>query len=163
MKWRLFIVLLCSAFITNTMAQTVDEDALLLELISQQSIDLHLDTMFLGDSAVVVCDTIWKHYPHPLCIPLMYVPQPIPSLNDTIVKTEYTIAAIRQNARRYITVNHAELYTAVSDSNRLKKVELGTTKVRRAIVKDLEEDLRGNVIWKVTYDTELIREETLQL
>ena len=140
MKWHLFIVLLCSVFITNTMAQTVDEDALLLELISQQSIDLHLDTMFIGDSAVVVCDTIWKHYPHPLCIPLMYVPQPIPSLNDTIVKTEYTIAAIRQNARRYITVNHAELYTAVSDSNRLKKVELGTTKVRRAIVKDLEED-----------------------
>ena len=140
MKWRLFIVLLCSAFISNVVAQTVDEDILLLELVEQQSVDLHRDTILVGDSALVVCDTIWQHYPHPLCIQLMYVPQPIRSLTDTTSEDRYSIAAIRRNALRYITRNHADLYVSVSDPNRLKSVAIGTTKVQRAIVKDMEED-----------------------
>ena len=140
MKWRLFIVLLCSAFISNVVAQTVDEDILLLELVEQQSVDLHRDTILVGDSALVVCDTIWQHYPHPLCIQLMYVPQPIRSLTDTTSEDRYSITAIRRNALRYITRNHADLYVSVSDPDRLKSIEIGTTKVQRAIVKDLEED-----------------------
>lgn len=140
MNWRLFIVLLCSAFISNIVAQTVDEDAFLLELVSQQSRDLHRDTLVVGDSAIVMCDTVWKHYPHPLCIQLMYIPQPIRSLTDTTPEDRYSIAAIRRNALRYITRNHADLYVSVSDPNRLKSVAIGTTKVQRAIVKDMEED-----------------------
>ena len=140
MNWRLFIVLLCSAFISNIVAQTVDEDAFLLELVAQQSRDLHRDTVVVGDSVMVVCDTIWQHYPHPLCIPLMYVPPTIRSLTDTTSEDRYSIANIRRNALRYITRNHANLYVAVSDTNRLKSVEIGTTKVQRAIVKDMEED-----------------------
>ena len=134
------IVLLCSCFISNIVAQTVDEDAFLLELVAQQSRDLHRDTVVVGDSVMVVCDTIWQHYPHPLCIPLMYVPPTIRSLTDTTSEDRYSIANIRRNALRYITRNHANLYVAVSDTNRLKSVEIGTTKVQRAIVKDMEED-----------------------
>ena len=134
------IVLLCSCFISNIVAQTVDEDAFLLELVAQQSRDLHRDTVVVGDTVLVVCDTIWQHYPHPLCIPLMYVPPTIRSLTDITSEDRYSIANIRRNALRYITRNHANLYVAVSDPNRLKSVEIGTTKVQRAIVKDMEED-----------------------
>ena len=102
------------------MAQTVDDDALLLELVAQQGRDLHRDTVVLADSMVVVCDTIWERYPHPLCVPLMYVPEPMRSLNDTAAEARYTVATIRRNALRYITRNHADLYTSVSDPERLK-------------------------------------------
>lgn len=117
----------------------MDEDAFLLELVAQQSRDLHRDTVVVGDTVMVVCDTIWQHYPHPLCIPLMYVPQ-MRSLSDTTSEDRYSIANIRRNALRYITRNHANLYVSVSDPNRLKSIEIGTTKVQRAIIKDMEED-----------------------
>jgi hypothetical protein len=133
-------VLLCGLFVSSASAQTVDEDVLLLELVAQQSRELHRDSIMLGDSVWVVCDTIWKSYPHPLCVPLMYVPAPMRSLRDTTPEDRYSIAAIRANARRYITTHCADLYTSVSDPNRLKEVELGTTKVRRATVKKLERD-----------------------
>ena len=133
-------MLLCGLFVSSASAQTVDEDVLLLELVAQQSRELHRDSIMLGDSVWVVCDTIWKSYPHPLCVPLMYVPAPMRSLRDTTPEDRYSIAAIRANARRYITTHCADLYTSVSDPNRLKEVELGTTKVRRATVKKLERD-----------------------
>lgn len=133
-------MLLCGLFVSSASAQTVDEDVLLLELVAQQSRELHRDSIMLGDSVLVVCDTIWKSYPHPLCVPLMYVPSPMRSLRDTTPEDRYSIAAIRANARRYITTHCADLYTSVSDPNRLKEVELGTTKVRRATVKKLERD-----------------------
>ena len=84
------------------MAQTVDDDILLLELVSQQSEDLHKDTLRVGDSVMIVCDTVWKNYPHPLCIPLMYVPQSFPSLDEKPSAISYSIASIRRNALRYI-------------------------------------------------------------
>lgn len=139
-KLTLLILFSSAACIFPLFSQTVDEDALLLELVSQQSHDLHQDTLMLGDSVLTVCDTIWERYPHPLCIPLMYIPQPMRSIMDTTPEDRYSIAAIRNNARRYITIHHADLYTAVSDTNRLKQLVLGKTKVHRAIVKDLEED-----------------------
>ena len=139
-KLILLILFFSAACIFPLFSQTVDEDALLLELISQQSHDLHQDTLMLGDSVLTVCDTIWERYPHPLCMPLMYIPQPMRSIKDTTPEDRYSIATIRNNARRYITTHHADLYTAVSDTNRLKQLVLGKTKVHRAIVKDLEED-----------------------
>ena len=139
-KLTLLILFFSAACIFPLFSQTVDEDVLLLELVSQQSYDLHQDTLMLGDSVLTVCDTIWERYPHPLCMPLMYVPQPMRSIKDTTPEDRYTIAAIRNNARRYITTHHADLYTAVSDTNRLKQLVLVKTKVHRAIVKDLEED-----------------------
>lgn len=139
-KIGFFIVLLWSAVAVNSQVQTLDSDVLLLELVAQQGRELHRDTLVMHDSVVVVCDTMWKRYPHPLCLPLMYVPELLPSLSDTTPKNPYSIAAIRRNARRYITMYHADLYTAVSDPNRLKDVEIGHGKVQRAIVRDIQED-----------------------
>lgn len=139
-KIGFFIVLLWSAVAVNSQVQTSDSDVLLLELVAQQGRELHRDTLVMHDSVVVVCDTMWKRYPHPLCLPLMYVPELLPSLSDTTPKNPYSIAAIRCNARRYITMYHADLYTAVSDPNRLKDVEIGHGKVQRAIVRDIQED-----------------------
>lgn len=139
-KIGFFIVLLWSAVAVNSQVQTSDSDVLLLELVAQQGRELHRDTLVMHDSVVVVCDTMWKRYPHPLCLPLMYVPESFPSLNDTTPKNPYSIAAIRRNARRYITMYHADLYTAVSDPNRLKEVEIGRGTVQRAIVRDIQED-----------------------
>ena len=114
---------------------------MLLEIVAQQSRDLHMrDTLMLGDSAIVLCDTIWKSYPHPLCIPLMYLPEQFPTLSDTLIDSPYSIANIRRNARRYIMHHHAELYVSVSDTNRLKSVEMGKSRVQRAIVADFEEE-----------------------
>lgn len=109
-------------------ATVLDEDAILLELIARQSQLLHAN------------DTIWDEYPHPLCMYLMYMPATFPSLSDTTKQDEYTIPAIRAKARRYITTHHANFYTAVSDTNRLKTMVLDHIDVQRAIVKDLEED-----------------------
>lgn len=139
-KIGFFIVLLWSAVAVNSQVQTSGSDVLLLELVAQQGRELHRDTLVMHDSVVVVCDTMWKRYPHPLCLPLMYVPELLPSLSDTTPKNPYSIAAIRRNARRYITMYHADLYTAVSDPNRLKDVEIGHGKVQRAIVRDIQED-----------------------
>ena len=139
-KIGFFIVLLWSAVAVNSQVQTSDSDVLLLELVAQQGRELHRDTLVMHDSVVVVCDTMWKRYPHPLCLPLMYVPELLPSLSDTTPKNPYSIAAIRRNARRYITMYHADLYTAVSEPNRLKDVEIGHGKVQRAIVRDIQED-----------------------
>lgn len=139
-KIGFFIVLLWSAVAVNSQVQTSDSDVLLLELVAQQGRELHRDTLVMHDSVVVVCDTMWKRYPHPLCLPLMYVPELLPSLSDTTPKNPYSIAAIRRNARRYITMYHADLYTAVSDPNRLKDVEIRHGKVQRAIVRDIQED-----------------------
>jgi hypothetical protein len=127
--------------VPKSLAQTVEDDVLLVEIVSQQSRDLYAnDTLPVGDSAIVLSDTLWQYYPHPLCIPLMYIPETMPSLRDTAFQEEYTIANIRRNARRYITHNHADLYVSISDTNRLKAVENSTMKVHRAIVKDFEED-----------------------
>lgn len=139
-KKRLVIAILCNIFIYGVLAQTVNEDALLMELVTQQGRDLHQDTLYLGDSAIVYCDTIWKRYPHPLSIPLMYVSYPFPSLTDTMSDDSYSISAIRRNARRYITTHHADLYVSVSDTTRLKSMEIAGLKVQRAIVKDIEAD-----------------------
>ena len=107
---------------------TLDEDAILLELVARQSQLLHAN------------DTIWDEYPHPLCMHLMYVPATFSSLSDTTKYDEYTIPAIRAKARRYITTHHAHFYTAISDTNRLKSMVLDHIEVQRAMVKDLEED-----------------------
>lgn len=140
-RCAILILSLSSIFYSHLAAQTVDSDVLLLELVAQQSRDIHMsDTLLIGDSAIVVHDTIWKRYPHPLCIPLMYVPNPIRSIRDSLPDNQYTIADIRRNVRHYITLNHPELYTAVSDPNRLKSLQVGQRRVQRAIVKDIEQD-----------------------
>ena len=138
---RLIIVWCCVCFGSFVHAQTVDSDALLLELVAQQSHDLHTrDTMVVGDSVFVLCDTIWDVYPHPLCMPLMYVPEPLRSITDTTPENPYSIASIRKKARIYIATHHADLYTSMSDPSRLKEVEIGNVKIQKAIIKDLEED-----------------------
>lgn len=124
-----------------SLAQTIDEDAMLLEIIAQQSRDLHMrDTLFLGDTAIVYCDTLWKIYPHPLCLPLMYIPQVFPSLLDTTCSSRYSIEQIRYTARRYVLHNHADLYVSVSDPGRLKSVEIGSTKAQRAKIREHEKE-----------------------
>ena len=106
----------------------MDDDMLLLDLVAQQSQILHAN------------DTIWEQYPHPLCMPLMFVPTTYPALTDTTPKNPYSIAAIRANARRYITSYHADMYVSISDTNRMKQMVLDHLDVQRAIVKDIHED-----------------------
>lgn len=115
--------------LSDQLSSHLSEDEVLLELVAQQG------------RSLCAKDTAWKEYPHPLCIPLMYVPTPFPRLLDTTNVDPYSIVAIRRNARRYITTQHADLYVACSDMARLKDVELGHVKVRKAIVKDAMEDM----------------------
>jgi hypothetical protein len=120
-------------------AQIIDDDSMLLQLIAQQSRELHMrDTLFLEDSMVVFCDTIWKSYPHPLCLPLMYVPQSMPSLRDTTIQNPYTIENIRKNALRYILHNHADMFVSVSDPSRLEKLNLRRIRNQKAVIRDVE-------------------------
>jgi hypothetical protein len=106
----------------------MDDDMLLLDLVARQSQILHAN------------DTIWEQYPHPLCMPLMFVPTTYPALTDTTPQDPYSIAAIRANARRYITSYHADMYVSFSDTNRMKQMVLDHLDVQRAIVKDIRED-----------------------
>ena len=131
------MVVLFSLSLLN--AQTLDEDALLLEIVAKQSHELHnQDTLWVGDSALVLCDTIWKQYVHPLCLPLMYIP-PTLSFRDKDT-TLFGNNSVTANARRYITTKYADLYVSVSDSTRLQTLKVGKTKVQRAIIKDVEQD-----------------------
>lgn len=140
-KYYLSIAFFLFCIVPTALTQTIDSDAMLIEVVAQQSRDLHMrDTLVVGDSTMVLCDTIWKRYPHPLCIPLMYVPDVMPPLLDTLDESPYSIANIRRNAKRYIMHHHPELFVSVSDSNRLKSVELGELKIQRAIVNDIEQD-----------------------
>lgn len=140
-KFCLAIAFLLLCIAPATFSQTVGEDAMLLEIVAQQSRDLHTrDTLVLGDSVIVFCDTVWKRYPHPLCLPLMYVPERMPSLRDTISESPYSIAQIRRNARRYITHHHADLYVSVSDTNRLKSIEIGGVTVQKAKVREIKRE-----------------------
>ena len=144
-RLRILILLIVSGFVCASIAQTVDDDILLLELVAQQSRDLHMDTLWIGDSAIVVCDTVWKCYPHPLCVPLMYVPQSFPSLGEKTQEIpSYSIASIRRNALRYILANNADLYVSISDPIRLKKVDIGKTKVHRTTIKHVERNIDAN-------------------
>lgn len=139
-----FILLLFASVASVSSAQTVDSDQLLLDMVAKQSAELHMtDTLMLGDSAIVFCDTMWKHYPHPLCVPLMYVPEVFPDFLDTI-NEPYSIRSIRRNALRYITRNHADMFVSVSDPSRLDKLELGKTKIHRAVIKDEVDRLTRN-------------------
>lgn len=121
------------------MAQTVDDDSMLLHLIAEQSRDLHMrDTLFLQDTMIVFCDTIWKSYPHPLCVPLMYVPQAMPSLTDSTPNNPYSVESIRKNALRYILHNHADMFVSVSDPSRLEKLAIKGTKKNKAVIRNVE-------------------------
>ena len=137
-----FIVFLLVCIAPTILAQVVDDDAMLLEIVAQQSRDLHMhDTLMMEDSVMFVCDTVWDHYPHPLCVSLMYIPEVMPSLKDTMLDNPYSIDAIRRRARRYITHYHADLYVSVSDPDRLKSIEIGKTKVQKTIVRDFEDEM----------------------
>lgn len=134
------IIVLVNSIAINAWSQTVENDAVLLEIVAQQSHDLHRDSILLGDSIVYVSDTIWEKYPHPLCLSLMYIPPTFPALMDTKQDSVFTISTIRSNARRYLTQFHADMYVSMSDPNRLNKVQMGHTRVQKAVVRDLEED-----------------------
>ena len=123
------IILLPPVSLDTMLGNTaVDDDLMLLELVARQSQALHAN------------DTAWEVYPHPLCMPLMYVPPTFRALTDTTRDDPYSIMMIRANARRYITQHHADMYVSMSDPDRLSKVKIGHAKVQRALIKDLEED-----------------------
>ena len=85
MKRISLAILVACSIALNAWSQAIDDDALLLDIVAQQSLDLHMrDTMLLGDSVIVLCDTIWKQYPHRLCMPLFYFPPTFPALVDTL-------------------------------------------------------------------------------
>ena len=115
--------------IDSQLSSHLSDDELLLGLVAKQSRMLHAN------------DTLWEEYPHPLCMELMYIPTAFPSIRDTTHYAPYSIPAIRSNARRYITTKYADLYVSVSDTNRLKDIELDQLEIRRAIVKDPQQDM----------------------
>ena len=157
-------MLFLNSLAISSVAQTVENDSLLPILDSAdivtvaeemlfprepQSVDSlivvdsllqSVDSLVIVDSLPQPVDTIWMRYPHPLCMPLMYVPEVFPPLNDTTHTPDYTIESIRKNARRYLLTNHADLYVSISDPDRLKAVEIGHTKVHRAIIRNSEKD-----------------------
>ncbi len=123
-RLRLLICLVIAG--TTLTAQTVDNDVVLLQIVAQQSQQIHAN------------DTVWQHYVSPLCLPLMFAPEPVRSLNDTT--RDCSIYAVRSNARRYIATHHTDLYTAVSDPERMEDTEITPTHVRRSLVPDEMED-----------------------
>ena len=152
-KKFVFIPILLTALSVPTFAQVVGSDLLALTLVTMDGkyasaptskitlndtailVDTVLEATLSSDTAINQ-DTLADFIPHPLCLPLMYDPWVAPSLNDTIEECQYTIEEIRRNALRYITTHHADLYVSVSDPTRLQKLELGKSKVHRAIEDD---------------------------
>ena len=123
------ILVLPTVSLDTLLDKALDEDAILLGLVAQQAQELHAN------------DTAWEQYPHPLCIPLMYVPPTFRALMDTTEDDLYSIDNIRANARRYITQHHSDMYVSISDPKRMKKLQMGHMQVQRAMIKDIEEDL----------------------
>ena len=123
------ILVLPAVSLDTLLDKALDEDAILLGLVAQQGQELHAN------------DTVWERYPHPLCVPLMYVPASFRALMDTTEDDPYSIDNIRANARRYITQHHADMYVSMSDPKRMKKLQMGHMQVQRAIIRDIEEDL----------------------
>lgn len=123
------ILVLPTVSLDTLLDKALDEDAILLGLVAQQGQELHAN------------DTAWEQYPHPLCIPLMYVPPTFRALMDTTEDDLYSIDNIRANARRYITQHHADMYVSMSDPKRMKKLQMGHMQVQRAMIRDIEEDL----------------------
>ena len=121
-------IFLPAVSLDTLLGNVFDEDAMLLGLVAKQSRELHAN------------DTVWERYPHPLCMPLMYVPAEFPALMDTTKEDVGSIAMIRHNARRYITQNHADMYVSMSNPDRLKQVAMGQGRVRKALVNDVEAD-----------------------
>lgn len=123
------ILVLPTVSLDTLLDKALNEDAILLGLVAQQGQELHAN------------DTAWEQYPHPLCIPLMYVPPTFRALMDTTEDDLYSIDNIRANARRYITQHHSDMYVSISDPKRMKKLQMGHMQVQRAMIKDIEEDL----------------------
>jgi hypothetical protein len=115
-------------------SQVVDEDVILLQLVKTQSDSL-------VDSNSSNSDTIIHDLPPCLlCIPLMYIAPPMPSLRDTVQEKWYSQESVYNNALEYIIRNHADLFVSFSDTTRLKELEMGKTKVHRAVVRDNTDD-----------------------
>lgn len=131
---RLAILSLFCISLLSAASQVVDEDVILLQLVKTQS-----DT--LVDSNSSNSDTIIHDLPPCLlCIPLMYIAPPMPSLRDTVQEKWYSQESVYNNALEYIMRNHADLFVSFSDTTRLKELEMGKTKVHRAIVRDNTDD-----------------------
>lgn len=126
---RLRLLILVSVVCTATFvsAQTVSDDAVLLELVARQSREIHAN------------DTLWKQYVSPLCLPLVYIPEPLRTLSDTM-QDRTSLSSIRMNARRYVTTHCANLYVAVHDPSKIEVIDDEPIKIPRAIVRDMEED-----------------------
>lgn len=111
----------------------------IISVDTTDSLDIHLpnDSLNIIDSLDMV-DTTELTCVHPLCLPLMYVPDTFLSIKDTTTEDAYTIYAIRRKALRYITTHHADLYVSISDPNRLKKLAVGKSKMRKIL--EVEDD-----------------------
>ena len=124
---RLLILVSVACTATFVSAQTVSDDAVLLELVARQSREIHAN------------DTLWKQYVSPLCLPLVYIPEPLRTLSDTM-QDRTSLSSIRMNARRYVTTHCADLYVAVHDPSKREVLDDEPIQIQRAIVQDLEED-----------------------
>lgn len=126
-RLRIHIVVLLLCLCAVVVAQTVDEDEMLLQMVANQSREIHAN------------DTLWKQYISPLCLPLVYIAEPLRTLADTTTD-RYSLLAIRMNARRYVTTHCADVYVGVYDPSKMEVLDDMPIKIPRAIVQDMEED-----------------------
>ncbi len=124
--------------------ESVSDDALLLQLLRQQSQQIaaredsiyrqrlltdttrmvHVLTASLQDSVYLhigLCDSlriaeyVQRNAYHPLTTPLYFITPPLRSLSDTLPES-FSIYTLRQDARTYLANHHAELYVDLYDS-----------------------------------------------
>lgn len=83
---------------------------------------------------------------HPLAMPLYYVPRAYPSLRDSL-PDKVDIYTVRDNARRYLTRNRADLYVGLYDSIEYETMhEIHADNLQhlivpeRSLIKDSQED-----------------------
>lgn len=151
----------------NDLVSTASEDDLLLGLLAEQGkrlaqrqdslfqLRLQTDTTSLApgyfhigfrDSLTIARRVKQLGGVYPLACPLYYQSKRWPSLLDT-AKQELSLYSIRQEARRYITREHANLYVGMMDSIDYTEPEVLRTQEQwaiwvpeKSIVKDAEED-----------------------
>lgn len=147
------------------LVEQLSEDQLLLQLVAQQGYQLaqREDSLFqvrmatdtttafpfhigVRDSLRIAERVRQMYGVHPLACSLYYQPMVWPSLTDTL-STVVDVVSIRNNARRYMTAHHADVYAGMFDSIEYTPLELlhseqfqGLELPEKSLVYDGEED-----------------------
>ncbi len=178
------IIQYADTFKLQDLPTSIDEDALLLQLVQQQSQALAAreDSLYqqrlLTDTTTAfpfhiglrdslrIAEYVRKNPYHPLAMPLYYVAPKPRSLSDTLAPP-LDVYTLREDARMYLATHDAALYVGVYDSMEYKApTELPTqalTLTTKALVKDAEEDYKDRLRSIREYSSPWRREATVML